>query len=272
MPARRLLLRSASKPIQALPLVRARDDLDDRDIAIASASHRATDDQIAAVRALLAKAPATEDELELGPQGGRPAAEDLQQLLRQARRDARPLPRARLGRRRATASPATPCSRPASPRTPRPPRSTPTSSRRRSTAAASSRSRSRSSAWRFAFSRFETLPGGAPRRRRDARAPRPRRRPRRRRLPSSCAQPPAGSRRAAPRACSAPAARRHRHRAQVRGRRDPAARPGARRVPGTLRRRLARASRSVPIVNTGASGSANAVADFVTCELFFTNL
>jgi L-asparaginase II len=66
-------LRSSSKPIQALPLARARDDLDDRDLAIASASHRATDDQIAAVRALLAKAPATEDELELGPQAGRPA-------------------------------------------------------------------------------------------------------------------------------------------------------------------------------------------------------
>ena len=65
-------LRSSSKPLQALPLARARDDLDDRDLAIASASHKATDDQIAAVRALLAKAPATEDELELGPQPGRP--------------------------------------------------------------------------------------------------------------------------------------------------------------------------------------------------------
>jgi L-asparaginase II len=66
-------LRSASKPIQALPLARARDDLDDRDLAIAAASHRATDDQLAAVRALLAKAPASEDELELGPQAGRQA-------------------------------------------------------------------------------------------------------------------------------------------------------------------------------------------------------
>ena len=65
-------MRSSSKPIQALPLARARDDLDERDLAIASASHRATDDQIAAVRALLAKAPTTEDELELGPQEGRP--------------------------------------------------------------------------------------------------------------------------------------------------------------------------------------------------------
>ncbi|MFL5913027.1 MAG: asparaginase [Gaiellaceae bacterium] len=65
-------MRSSSKPIQALPLARARDDLDHADIAIASASHRATDDQIAAVRALLAKAPATEDDLEVGLQEGRP--------------------------------------------------------------------------------------------------------------------------------------------------------------------------------------------------------
>jgi L-asparaginase II len=65
-------MRSASKPIQALPLVRARDDLTDRDIAIACASHRATPDQIAAARDLLAKAPAAEDDLELGLQQGRP--------------------------------------------------------------------------------------------------------------------------------------------------------------------------------------------------------
>ena len=65
-------MRSSSKPIQALPLARARDDLDARDLAIASSSHRATDDQLAAVRALLAKAPATEDDLELGLQEGRP--------------------------------------------------------------------------------------------------------------------------------------------------------------------------------------------------------
>ena len=65
-------MRSASKPIQALPLARARGDLDDRDLAIASSSHRATEEQIAAVRRLLAKAPAGEDELELGLQDGRP--------------------------------------------------------------------------------------------------------------------------------------------------------------------------------------------------------
>ncbi len=65
-------MRSSSKPIQALPLARARADLDERDLAIASASHRADDDQLAAVRALLAKAPATEDDLECGLQEGRP--------------------------------------------------------------------------------------------------------------------------------------------------------------------------------------------------------
>jgi L-asparaginase II len=65
-------LRSSAKPFQALPLVRSRDDLDDADIAIASASHRAEPEQIEAVRRLLAKAPATEEELELGLQAGRP--------------------------------------------------------------------------------------------------------------------------------------------------------------------------------------------------------
>jgi L-asparaginase II len=60
-------MRSAAKPIQALPLARAREDLDDRDLAIASASHLANEQQLAAVRALLAKAPGTEDDLECGP-------------------------------------------------------------------------------------------------------------------------------------------------------------------------------------------------------------
>ena len=65
-------MRSSSKPIQALPLARARDDLSERDLAIASASHAASDEQIAAVRDLLAKGPATEDELECGLQECRP--------------------------------------------------------------------------------------------------------------------------------------------------------------------------------------------------------
>ena len=61
-------LRSSAKPFQALPLVRARDDLADEEIAIASASHLAAPEQLAAVRSLLAKAPAEEDELECGPE------------------------------------------------------------------------------------------------------------------------------------------------------------------------------------------------------------
>ena len=65
-------MRSSSKPIQALPLARARTDLDTRDLAIASASHHATPDQLEAVEALLAKAPAGEADLELGLQDGRP--------------------------------------------------------------------------------------------------------------------------------------------------------------------------------------------------------
>jgi L-asparaginase II len=65
-------MRSAAKPIQAQPLARVREDLDDRDLAIASASHLADEAQLAAVVALLAKAPATEDDLECGPfQGSR---------------------------------------------------------------------------------------------------------------------------------------------------------------------------------------------------------
>ncbi len=61
-------LRSSAKPIQALPLVRARPDLTDREIVIACASHCARPEQLAAVRALLAAAPATEADLETGPE------------------------------------------------------------------------------------------------------------------------------------------------------------------------------------------------------------
>jgi L-asparaginase II len=66
-------MRSSSKPLQAIPLARARDDVDARDLAIASASHLADDAQLAAVRALLAKAPANENELECGPEGEPPS-------------------------------------------------------------------------------------------------------------------------------------------------------------------------------------------------------
>jgi L-asparaginase II len=60
--------RSSAKPIQALPVVRARPDLDDAEIAIACASHLHRPDQLEPVRRLLAKAGATEDDLECGPE------------------------------------------------------------------------------------------------------------------------------------------------------------------------------------------------------------
>jgi L-asparaginase II len=66
-------MRSSSKPLQAVPLARARSDLDARDLAIASASHLADPDQLAAVRALLTKAGATEQQLECGPEGDPPS-------------------------------------------------------------------------------------------------------------------------------------------------------------------------------------------------------
>jgi L-asparaginase II len=59
--------RSSAKPLQALPVVRARPDLDDEQIALLCASHRATPEQLAVVRRILADAPATEDDLECGP-------------------------------------------------------------------------------------------------------------------------------------------------------------------------------------------------------------
>ena len=71
-PSLTCFMRSSSKPLQALALVRARDDLPDDELAIACASHNDTPEQVAAARALLARADATEADLELGPQRGRP--------------------------------------------------------------------------------------------------------------------------------------------------------------------------------------------------------
>jgi L-asparaginase II len=71
-PSLSCFMRSSSKPLQALPLVRVRDDLPDDELAIACASHHDTPEQVTAVRALLARAEATEADLELGPQEGRP--------------------------------------------------------------------------------------------------------------------------------------------------------------------------------------------------------
>jgi L-asparaginase II len=60
--------RSSAKPIQALPVVRARPDLDDAEIAIACASHMHRPEQLEPVQRLLTKADATEDDLECGPE------------------------------------------------------------------------------------------------------------------------------------------------------------------------------------------------------------
>ena len=60
-------LRSSAKPIQALPVVRARSDLDEEQVALLCASHLAAPEQLAIVRRILADAPATEADLECGP-------------------------------------------------------------------------------------------------------------------------------------------------------------------------------------------------------------
>ena len=65
-------LRSSAKPIQALLLARAREDLDENDLAIASASHFGTPMHVEAVRALLRKTGGDESELDCGVQEGRP--------------------------------------------------------------------------------------------------------------------------------------------------------------------------------------------------------
>jgi L-asparaginase II len=61
-------LRSAAKPLQALPLARDYLDLADDELAIACASHQAEPPQLEAVRKLLERAGAGEEQLECGPQ------------------------------------------------------------------------------------------------------------------------------------------------------------------------------------------------------------
>jgi L-asparaginase II len=65
-------MRSSAKPIQALPLSRALPELEEEEVAIACASHLALPEQLAAVRSLLERAPAGEDELECGAAGDPP--------------------------------------------------------------------------------------------------------------------------------------------------------------------------------------------------------
>jgi len=71
-PALLTFFRSSAKPLQALPLACARNDLDAQDLAIACASHQGQPEQVEAVRRLLQKAPATENDLECGFDEGRP--------------------------------------------------------------------------------------------------------------------------------------------------------------------------------------------------------
>jgi L-asparaginase II len=70
-PALLSFFRSSAKPLQALPLARVCPDLDEAELAIACASHQAEPAQLRAVARLLARADATQDELECGPQEGR---------------------------------------------------------------------------------------------------------------------------------------------------------------------------------------------------------
>jgi L-asparaginase len=65
-------LRSSAKPIQALLLARARENLDTDDLAIAAASHYGMPMHVAAVRELLRKTAGREEELDCGLQQGRP--------------------------------------------------------------------------------------------------------------------------------------------------------------------------------------------------------
>ena len=104
-PALVTYFRSSAKPIQALPVVRARPDLDDAEIAIACASHLHRPEQLEPVRA-----PPHEGRCDGGRPRVRPRAHAPRaQLLREARGDASPVSRQRAGRRRATDSPSHPC-------------------------------------------------------------------------------------------------------------------------------------------------------------------
>jgi L-asparaginase II len=63
-------MRSSAKPLQALPLVRAYENLSDEEVAIACASHGAAPEQLAAVKLLLARSWSSEEDLECGPVEG----------------------------------------------------------------------------------------------------------------------------------------------------------------------------------------------------------
>jgi L-asparaginase II len=66
-------MRSSAKPLQALPLARAREDLGSEELAVACASHLAGPKQLAAVERLLALGGFSEDDLECGFEGEPPS-------------------------------------------------------------------------------------------------------------------------------------------------------------------------------------------------------
>src|SRR5215472_8218291 len=64
-------LRSCAKPLQALPFVRSAMDAlgaTEAELALACASHNGEDEHVATARGLLARAGASESDLECGPQ------------------------------------------------------------------------------------------------------------------------------------------------------------------------------------------------------------
>jgi L-asparaginase II len=63
-------MRSAAKPLQALPLVDVYESLSQEEIAIACASHEGAPEQLDAVKLLLARSWSSEDDLECGPVDG----------------------------------------------------------------------------------------------------------------------------------------------------------------------------------------------------------
>ena len=65
-------LRSSAKPLQALPLARAYENLSEDEVAIAAASHFGTPEHVEVVRRLLTATGGSEDELDCGLQQGRP--------------------------------------------------------------------------------------------------------------------------------------------------------------------------------------------------------
>ncbi|MDX6490072.1 MAG: hypothetical protein QOD43_317 [Gaiellaceae bacterium] len=65
-------LRSSAKPLQALPVARAYENLAEDELAIAAASHFGTPEHVEVVRRLLAATGGSEDELDCGLQQGRP--------------------------------------------------------------------------------------------------------------------------------------------------------------------------------------------------------